>query len=1098
MDNMTMVQKWIDAFVNDNKSKQNIMLIRNYCNQEVTLGELTGALSKEWEIGVYSHAYVKDRFVSPYEPFVDAIADYYYRFLEASMPVDAFLEAAGVYSLHKEILSTYISSQKAHRTEFPIVSEIEYEKGKMIASIASCLNYIATDRNLLLVLDHFQYATASGLSFLNEVLMRELMPSVRLVVVYDTVRTATDGLEDRFDRFIAQVDDVGILYELEDTSEVGHMMSLDLELHSSFYPVQDSFDDYIVRLNNLYYFLALDDMDFYIQTIDMKLKEEALRVSATQLFDFYECASFTYLMKNDRNKAMLMNEQMLGCFDEEKDFELAFRYYHTSGNIQVGLAQVEVCVRYAYRCMELARRLNNDLYLFYSEVLLTAANFSGWRNVFMLEFSKIDTAFEMIERYKQYKFYNTLAHYLVYAFDNDKESIVRIASGEESEYLNMAKALIHKIGNTNLELSLYTKYTVMFSEYGFYKELQQFYDAKLAIFEHEHNDVRRANLYLGMGYNSIVREEYASANDQFWQAIELLCKERRAEEIAEALYNLVENYLCAENYKAARDYMITLLKILENLDLESIKICYVSKLLALMSLSYYMVDNEYRATRYLKQLERVFDTDVKNAKNDDVTFSRENEAIFLYSLLEAMDRTNNGKYREADEFFEKAMASFERSGGMLFYVLVIFIREYAKYYYKVDAPEKAREIIEYGIKYCREQGFPKKEAVLSAFLQGESTQIEKIAARNRKIALKDLVELSYHIGKENLLYEQKKDIQFLSTWQEMLRFNEKDKKTLIQNAMNLLQDNFNLEKVIFTKYMDNNPSILFSNVEIKESDLHAILNFFQMIKREFVVNRVERNFSEYQHLLKFFKDISVFGLMGIPIFDETGLVAVFLAASNVNKNDRTLMKSDDLEILKTAISQLNNSLDRIKDREAIIAINEQLNRLAVMDNLTGLYNRQGFDKMLEQHEECKDTVSVMYVDLDNFKYCNDTFGHDVGDLVLKEFAHLFKKVSRGRGYAVRYGGDEFVIVLLHMNTDEAIEIAKEIYTYIGDGFVDLIERHVGREIEIPKEKKLTCSIGIMSSPNGKAKNIGNALKKADEALYDMKKADKGHYKVWGE
>ncbi|MBR1390002.1 MAG: GGDEF domain-containing protein, partial [Lachnospiraceae bacterium] len=151
---------------------------------------------------------------------------------------------------------------------------------------------------------------------------------------------------------------------------------------------------------------------------------------------------------------------------------------------------------------------------------------------------------------------------------------------------------------------------------------------------------------------------------------------------------------------------------------------------------------------------------------------------------------------------------------------------------------------------------------------------------------------------------------------------------------------------------------------------------------------------------------------------------------------------------------------------------------------------------MEQNADCTDTVAILYVDLDHFKYYNDTFGHDVGDVVLKEFSRVFLEVAKDQGYVVRYGGDEFLIILNHTDVDGAKEVAENIYDRIRDGFAEQLNAYVGRPIRIPKEMQISCSIGIVESEDAAIEHVETALKRADEALYYMKRQGKGGYMVW--
>lgn len=185
--------------------------------------------------------------------------------------------------------------------------------------------------------------------------------------------------------------------------------------------------------------------------------------------------------------------------------------------------------------------------------------------------------------------------------------------------------------------------------------------------------------------------------------------------------------------------------------------------------------------------------------------------------------------------------------------------------------------------------------------------------------------------------------------------------------------------------------------------------------------------------------------------------------------------------------------------DKIYMMNRKLQEAAVTDMLTGIYNRAGMYEEIQQMIKCysmsEEThhVGLMFIDLDNFKHYNDTFGHDVGDLILKEMAKIFRKAVKGRGFVARYGGDEFIMIL---NTDarEILEqIAKGIYEKINStqGFQRQIENYLGHAITTTEKSRITCSIGIASAGDvRKEEDINELIRSADEILYKVKTGEK--------
>ncbi len=197
----------------------------------------------------------------------------------------------------------------------------------------------------------------------------------------------------------------------------------------------------------------------------------------------------------------------------------------------------------------------------------------------------------------------------------------------------------------------------------------------------------------------------------------------------------------------------------------------------------------------------------------------------------------------------------------------------------------------------------------------------------------------------------------------------------------------------------------------------------------------------------------------------------------------------------------NSGLNKIKH------MNNALKASSFTDYLTGLNNRNGFyekvHKCIEDAKEARESLSmaILYIDLDNFKYYNDTFGHDVGDLVLKEIAKILSNSVGNSGFAIRYGGDEFLIVLINSNKEEAMAIAKMTLDTIvlKDGFVSEISSLLGKPVIIKREKKVSCSIGVSFSTNlDSNQELSRLIKNADSSLYSVKHTTKNAVKFFEE
>ncbi|MGH9681703.1 MAG: diguanylate cyclase, partial [Candidatus Acidiferrales bacterium] len=174
--------------------------------------------------------------------------------------------------------------------------------------------------------------------------------------------------------------------------------------------------------------------------------------------------------------------------------------------------------------------------------------------------------------------------------------------------------------------------------------------------------------------------------------------------------------------------------------------------------------------------------------------------------------------------------------------------------------------------------------------------------------------------------------------------------------------------------------------------------------------------------------------------------------------------------------------ERVSLALANLKLRELLRNQSIRDPLTGLYNRRYLEESLnrELHRASRTgrSVSLIMLDLDHFKHFNDTFGHQGGDILLKEVAGLIKGMVRAGDVACRYGGEEFSLVLAEVTTDGAHKCI--------DGIREAI-RHLNLHHRGQTLGTVTVSAGIATYPMH-SDNAEDLIRAADEALYRAKKA----------
>jgi two-component system cell cycle response regulator len=166
-----------------------------------------------------------------------------------------------------------------------------------------------------------------------------------------------------------------------------------------------------------------------------------------------------------------------------------------------------------------------------------------------------------------------------------------------------------------------------------------------------------------------------------------------------------------------------------------------------------------------------------------------------------------------------------------------------------------------------------------------------------------------------------------------------------------------------------------------------------------------------------------------------------------------------------------------------------LRELAMRDGLTGLYNRREMKRILVEAEErfqrFEEPAAFILMDVDHFKTVNDTYGHQIGDDVLRWISKLLSELARPVDKVARYGGEELAVIMRNASLDQAIDLAEHLRGTIAAQPFSFIQTTDGAEktVLVP----ITVSLGVAAL----SKHIDSAqalLEAADQALYEAKRS----------
>jgi diguanylate cyclase (GGDEF)-like protein len=223
--------------------------------------------------------------------------------------------------------------------------------------------------------------------------------------------------------------------------------------------------------------------------------------------------------------------------------------------------------------------------------------------------------------------------------------------------------------------------------------------------------------------------------------------------------------------------------------------------------------------------------------------------------------------------------------------------------------------------------------------------------------------------------------------------------------------------------------------------------------------------------------IGIRSIIVVPVVFRTEVIGTLLLRTSRKSH---MFTKREIKLLIALASASANALYNAFLYEKLDKEKTRLEKLAITDYLTGIYNIRYFYNRLEEEfsrsERYKQPLSCLMLDIDHYKRINDHYGHRIGDIVLREFAQLVKRHTRKSDLFARYGGEEFILLLPQTSMKGALIEAERLRM--------IVKEHQFKPLD--KEHGVTVSVGVSCAPHKKMKNYDDLINLADNALFQAK------------
>lgn len=999
----------------------------------------------------------------PYAPFLDDIISGYSKYSDDE--INTLFEKLCVFYSHRPILSALIRGTTPKRHEDMLEDEIFHEKDAVIEAVIRLFLYLHRNEKLVLIIDNFYMLPPSSQEILLQMSKKKGTNFV-IIIVFNKNR---DDVRDDSIRFRKKLEQKTSILFLEEVNAN--------EPHSDILPEKPQSgiksDILFKEFDLAFLLLAFDDCQYLCRLL-VPFQDN---LPSNMQFRFYLAQGKTFLMNHEFSQAGTSITFSLKLAEELGDSEAIAEANYWLGLASYLKGDLPDTRSHGFACLHAGEELNNKVIELRGRLLLFISSDT--------DFNNRDTWNKWEENFNKL---TSIADEL-----NWSNTQIYCYTGTPFLLGTHFTPYYNKLMNCGIDMAIEKKYyyrlswayqgkSVAYAVRGKYSSVLKYY-LKSLHYKKLIKDLRGLTyIYNGIGsyYNYI--GNYREAVHYYFLALKYLRRNLDYREVISTLMNLgMCGFVCA-NDKMALYYLVKMKKISKLNGINGI-MGYTKELQDLFIALVYALNGRYvDAYRHYCLIK---DKDFQGPQA-----SAESHYFFLLlKTLFAVHENDIGNVEQNLITIEEILLKSSQQ-----YHLLRFYYQSFLIYQELKMISKSMEALSKGQQKAEEQ---QNVFFISLFEKLSVGRKINLASRKwfRPVNISAWIQASYLQININELHKRINEINLLNKLCDYYVLPDSSEQLMLR-VMGVLKEDLSLTAVHLYRKEDN------AWVLKKATD-----NSIELPQDKLEVYFEERSM---KLLMKRKGECDDFPGMNSVLFipmkvENNELWLIFMVAEKYSFG----ISKNCVKVLNIVVQQLELVMEKKLREDAIIERNKRLERnnkelkiLANTDKLTGVNNRQAlqlFLKRVAEHFSSRDNtngVSALFLDIDDFKYYNSTFGHNLGDFLLIQFTRvLMRNVRSVDDFIARFGGDEFIIVLPDTSQNEAESVAKRILADIekNNHFIPMMSEYLGYTPDIPDEHKLSVSIGIATYKT--AEGIENIVLSADKALYGARKNGKSFFSV---